>query len=301
MNFPPKITPTTTTHSTSAMTTCLIVRELSFSVVARFSRALLVTPTQPVALGLPPPPAAAAAFFFFFLGAGAASTSSSPPTCVLTYWPVRRSYPQPTQMACPGLRSPLQAGQRYSCDSSTPATKSEAAAPARGELVGFSGGAATATGVRAAARAAGAWAGMLITAPHLHLAFLPANSGFHGYCFPQDSHAKVAPPAMVTSEFWNAIRGCGVGYYQSPANAESSTEHRVPRPCRTYLLCFQRQIEIRLPHLIGRPGLAILIDQAAVAPGHEQLGRIPLYLLPQRIVILVNEAHHENEMPLLCQ
>src|SRR5213080_3426294 len=95
------------------------------------------------------------------------------------------------QMAEPGLRSALQAGQAW--DSSKGIS-------AGGTGIARMAGVATAAraGVRAAgARAAWGLEGMERTAPHLHLAFLPANSGFQGYCLPQELQENIAPPAMV--------------------------------------------------------------------------------------------------------
>src|SRR3954466_2424815 len=115
-------------------------------------------------------------------------------------WPVLRLNPQLTQMTAPGCIAPPHDGQR------NPASAAGAAAAARPPPPFFAGGADSALWAKscessglpsnddpaAAGAAAGACAGILIVAPHLHLALLPASSGFHENWRPQEGQENFA-------------------------------------------------------------------------------------------------------------
>src|SRR5215212_9056030 len=91
------------------------------------------------------------------------------------------------QMAAPGARGIWHAGQ---------GTPSASMAVGMAGISGSGGSAGAAMVARAGARAACGCMGTCMIAVHLHLAFLPAISGFQGYWRPHDAHEKLAPPAM---------------------------------------------------------------------------------------------------------
>jgi len=70
---------------------------------------------------------------------------------------------------------------------------------------------------------------------------------------------------------------------------------------RRQLLIAQRHGIVLLPYLVGRPWLATFIEQATIAPGHEQFRRSSLDLLPEQVVILVYKVDDEGKFALLRQ
>src|SRR3954469_25757083 len=102
---------------------------------------------------------------------------------------------------------------------------------------------------------------MFSTAPHLHLPFLPASSGFHGYCLPQESQENVAPPAIVASQIFSGFE-YDFRAWMLPEGANALHLRRLSLP-------FQRPVKPGFPDRIGGTGFAILVEQPAVAPGDE--------------------------------